>query len=809
MTNQRTTSYLFLVLTLSASFALGQSPYKLPPREVVEILDAPPTPLVLTSPRNDAMLLVDYRPHPSIELVAQPFLRLAGLRINAEIGSRQRLRQNTRLSIKWLQTGKTVIIEAPADGRIGVPRWSHDGTRIAFTHDLSDGVELWVADAATGKAKAIANLRVNDVLSAPFEWMADSTQLKVMQVPPNRGRMPETPRVPFGPNVEETQGKISKMPTFQDLLRTPHDEALFEHFATTQIAVVNAISGAVQPIGTPAILAGADFSPDEKYLLVTKLRRPFSYRVPYSYFTRSTEVWDASGKRVATVADLPISDEVPTQGVPKGPRSVLWQTLHGAKLLWVEALDEGDPMKKVPHRDKLMSQSTPFTESPAEVMRFQHRFSGFEWSPRRDEVLASEYDRDRRWRTTAFLDLSNPAATRRVIFDLSANDAYKDPGQPVYETRPNGESVFLQEGDWMFLEAQGASEAGARPRLDRFNLRTLAAETIFKSPEKAYEQFTCFYSNGRSNIVTRYESATEPPNYFLTDLGTMERKALTEFKDPAPQLTGLKKELVRYKRADGVDLSATLYLPPDYQPGEKRPALVWAYPLEYSDPATGGQVRDSPYTFTFFRAASPLFFLTQGYVVLMNATMPVIGDPETMNNTYIEQIVNAGRAAVDKLDSMGVADRNRVCVSGHSYGAFMTANLLAHSDYFAAGIARSGAYNRSLTPFGFQSERRSFWEAPELYMKVSPFSYANKINEPLLLIHGEADNNPGTFTIQSERFYQALKGNGATARLVLLPHESHGYVARESVLHTLAEMLEWADKYVKNRKPVPAATPSP
>jgi dipeptidyl aminopeptidase/acylaminoacyl peptidase len=360
----------------------------------------------------------------------------------------------------------------------------------------------------------------------------------------------------------------------------------------------------------------------------------------------------------------------------------------------------------------------------------------------------------------------------------------------------------VQDGDWIYLSARGASDTGERPRLDRLNLKTLAKQTVFRSPERAYEQFTSFLGNGRNTIVTRYESPTEPPNYFLTDLKNNKRTTLTDFKDPAPQLTGLKKDLVKYKRPDGVDLSGTLYLPPNYQAGTKLPALVWAYPLEYSDPGTAGQVRGSPHQFTFFRSASPLFFLTQGYAVLMDATMPVVGDPETMNNTYVEQIVAAGKAAIDKLDSMGVIDRTRVGVSGHSYGAFMTANLLAHSDDFAAGIARSGAYNRSLTPFGFQTERRSFWEAPEIYFKVSPFMHANKINEPILLIHGEADNNSGTFTMQSERLYQALKGHGATARLVLLPHESHGYLARESVLHTLAEMLEWADKYVKNRKGV-------
>jgi dipeptidyl aminopeptidase/acylaminoacyl peptidase len=130
----------------------------------------------------------------------------------------------------------------------------------------------------------------------------------------------------------------------------------------------------------------------------------------------------------------------------------------------------------------------------------------------------------------------------------------------------------------------------------------------------------------------------------------------------------------------------------------------------------------------------------------------------------------------------------------------MTANLLTHSRLFAAGIAESGAYNRTLTPFGFQNERRSYWEAPEIYNRMSPFMNADKVKDPMLLIHGMADNNSGTFPIQSESYYAALKGFGATVRLVLLPDESHGYAARESILHKHWEVLNWMNKYVRDKK---------
>jgi dipeptidyl aminopeptidase/acylaminoacyl peptidase len=414
--------------------------------------------------------------------------------------------------------------------------------------------------------------------------------------------------------------------------------------------------------------------------------------------------------------------------------------------------------------------------------------------------LISEFDWKRRWQTTTLVNIENPQAAPRKIFDLSSQDDYADPGNVVMTTTLSGEQVALQDKDWVYLRGAGASPQGNRPFLDKMSLKTLEKKRLFSCPEGRYEAFVAFPGESRDRILISSESPGEPPNYYLSDLKSKKKAALTDFGDPAPQLTGLKKELIKYKRADGVELSGTLYLPPGYTPGVRLPVVIWAYPLDYSDPQTAGQVRDSPYRFTFLRGSSELFFVTQGYAVLDGAQMPVIGDPKTMNDTFVGQIVSNAKAAIDTLDKMGVGDPKRVGVGGHSYGAFMTANLLAQCDLFAAGIGRSGAYNRTLTPFGFQSERRTLWEARDSYINMSPFMHADKINEPLLLIHGEADNNSGTFPIQSERLFAAIKGFGGTARLVMLPHESHGYSARESILHVLAEMFEWFDKYVKNKK---------
>lgn len=804
----KTPRFLDVMLTfLAGSLCVlaAESGYRLPPPDVVNIVDAPPPPASSLSPRGDALLLVASEANPPIAWVARPIHRLAGLRIDAGLGIRQELSAHTGITIVRLNDGRQTRVALPDGARIGFPVWAYDGKRFAFSRSTDAGMELWIADAQSGRASVLKGVRLNDVLGAPFQWLKDSSTLLLRLVPNGRSEAPAPPRAPSGPVIEETSGKVAKLRTFQDLLKSPHDAELFAHFAAAQLATIEVESGRISLIGSPDFFADAEFSPDERHLLVTRLKQPFSLRVPYDWFARRTEVLDPKGVPARLIADLPVSDDVPPQGVPIGPRAVAWQPLHPARLLWVEALDGGDPLKKVPHRDALFIADLADSAPPKEVLRIQHRFTGLAWLPTPDHALLSEYDRDRRWRTVARLNLARAAETRKVLFDLSVSDVYRDPGQPLRTTRPDGQSVIIQDGDWIYLAGAGATPKGDQPFLDRFNLASKATERLFHSSTASLERVEDFVGESRDTVLLSHESPTEPRNLFRHNLKTGERQRLSDYRDPAPQLTGVKRELLKYRRSDGVELSGMLYLPVGHQPGQRLPTLIWAYPREYSDPGTAGQVRSAPNGFTFYQGTSPLLFLTQGYAVLMNATMPVVGDPETMNDTFVEQVVASAKAAVDTLVDLGVTDRDRILVSGHSYGAFMTATLLAHSDLFAAGIARSGAYNRTLTPFGFQSERRSLWEAPEVYARVSPFMHAPKINEPLLLLHGEADNNSGTFPMQSERLYDAVRGAGGTARLVLLPHESHAYRARESVLHVLAEMFDWADRHVKNRPATPTS----
>jgi dipeptidyl aminopeptidase/acylaminoacyl peptidase len=794
----KTFTLLFAVVVLALQLQ-AQGTYKLPPKEVVDLVNAPATPLVSLSPTKDAIILTEPEANPTMALLAQPYYRIAGLRINPTLNAIQRLREYKSMTIQFLKDNKRVPVQQPANGKIGIATWSDDGKKIAFTVDVAKGVQLWVADAATGKSHQVGTFMLNDIFGG-YEWMNDSRQILVKMIPANRGPQPQYSLVPTGPVISETTtGRKAKARTYEDLLKSEEDANIFEYLAKSQLAEVDITTGAIKKLGTPAIYDDARFSPNEAYLLIHRIKRPFSLTVPYELFAQSYEVWNKEGNLVKTVVENGILDDIPTMGVATGPRSIIWQRLYPARLLWAEALDGGDPLKKAPFRDKLMLLDQPFTGVAHELLQTQFRYRGMEFMPTKDVVLISESDRDRNWRTTWMLNLTTPQDKKKIV-DISQNDDYKNPGRLVQTRTATGEIVVLTDGDNVFYNNAGASPKGSYPSLDKVNLKTMDKAILFKAKENTFEQFISFTNDKLDQILTSYESSSEVPNYFLMDLKTGTKTAVTTFKDPQPSIRGMKKQLVTYKRKDGVALSGTLYLPANYKQGERLPLFIWAYPLEYTDAATAGQVRGSANRFTVLRGVSPLFMATQGYAVLMDATMPVVGPVETMNDTFVEQVVASGRAAIDYLDSLGVIDRKKVVVSGHSYGAFMTANLLAHSSDYAAGVARSGAYNRLLTPFGFQSERRSFWDAPEMYLKVSPFAYADKIKTPLLMIHGQADNNDGTFPIQSERLFDAIKGNGGTAKLVLLPLESHGYSGLESILHVLAEMIDWSNKYARDKK---------
>lgn len=787
-----------LLVLLSAAADGAEGGYRKPPRQVLDVLNAPLPPNASVNPPRTHALFTRSRRYPPIAEVARPMLRLAGVRIDPRTNGPHGGVTLIEMKLVRLADGAEQPLALPPGGRFGMPRWSPNGKWFAFTVTAETGIELWAAGVDGGKAARIPGVRVNAAYGEPFQWMPDSGTLLVQTVPATRGAPPAPPETPPGPKIQEGRGRYAPVRTYQDLLASTHDEALFDFYGASQLVLVEVPSGRQRPYGAPAVYRQVEPAPDGRHVLVTRVHRPYSYLHTHSSFPQDLEVWDAAGKLVKKVASLPLADAVPIDGVRTGPRNMRWRPGSPAALVWTEALDGGNPKEKVPHRDRLLVWSAPFTGEPGEILRTEHRMTGTDWGAD-GLLLARDYDRDKRWSRTFLLRPGEKQDAAKMIFSRGIQDRYNSPGEPVEMNSPLGERILVQSGDEILLRGSGATPKGDRPFLARYNLKTGVRTEIFRSAENAYETVEAVLAPDGSRFLTERQSPGEPPNFHLR-AASGESKALTHYADPAPALRGITKQLVSYKRADGVALSFTLYLPPGYREGARLPTVLWAYPREFNDPDTAGQVAGSPNRFTTITGTSHLFYLLAGYAVLDNAAMPVVGSPETVNDTYVEQIVMNAKAAIDKAAEMGVTDPNRVGVGGHSYGAFMTANLLAHCDLFRAGVARSGAYNRTLTPFGFQSERRTLWEAPQLYLKMSPFLVADKIKEPLLLIHGEADNNPGTFPIQTERMYQAVRGNGGTVRYVLLPHESHGYTARESVEHTLYEMISWFDRHVKGEK---------
>lgn len=793
--------------------AAAEATYQKPPQAVLDVLNAPPFPTVWVSPARDALLLAQTRTYPPIADLAAPMHRLAGLRVNPQTNAHHRAPYWLGLTLKRLPGGEELPIALPTGARVSSPAWTADGTKFAFTNTTDDGVELWVGDVARAEARRIDGIRVNPLLGPGVQWMPDQKTLLVRTVPEERGAPPPMPAVPGGPRVEEGAGKSGIGSTYEsrDVLQNAHDEKLFDYYGASTLSVLDPETGAATRVGEPGIYGWVSPSPDGAHFLVEIIHRPYSYLHAYWRFPREVEIRDRNGTLERRLASLPLADEVPIQGVPKGPRNYAWRPSAPATLVWAEALDGGDPSTKVPHRDRLLMWDAPFTAQPTEILRLAERFAGMVWGESGGLALVDEYDRERRWYRTFAIDADTPSTPPRVLWDLSANDRYGDPGTPVFRVLPNGQWVLHQDGDWIYLSGAGASPTGDRPFLDRFNLSTVHGERLFRCDRDAYETFYAWLDAPSGRFLTRRESPRDPPNVYVRTLGAPRRgtvdslealrtstlRAVTRFPDPTPLLRGITRKIVKYQRADGVPLSFTLYLPPGYRSGTRLPTVFWAYPLEYSDPFTAGQVVGSEQRFTQIFGPSHLFFLLQGYAVLDNVGMPAIGHPDSVYNTYLDELVENAKAAIDKAVAMGVTAPGRVGVGGHSHGAFMTANLLGHSDLFRAGIARSGAYNHTIRPFGFQSERRTYFEAPESYIRLSPALHADRINEPLLLIHGELDLNPGTVPLQSELLYKAIVGTGGTARLVMLPLESHGYEARESIEHTVYEMLAWFDKYVK------------
>ena len=796
--------------------------YNKPPQHVLDILHAPPSAQPYVSPTRDRILLVSWVHYPSIAQVAEPFLRLAGVRVEP----RTRRKHDTpggygvapcahSFALVDVASSKEMPVKLPAGGCADNVAWSGDGKRFAFRNTAADAVELWVGDAATGTTKRIANAKLNPMLGSSMQWMPDDKTLLVKLVPANAGAPPASGVSAIGPSIQETDGKGGEFSTYEarDTLQNKHDEALFDYYGTSQLALVDTSTGTTAPVGKPAVFADLDVAPSGDQILVTRVVKPYSYVVTFGRFPKEIEVWDRAG-RATPIAKLPLAERVPIHGVPTGPRDHSWRSTEPATLVWAEALDGGDWNTKVPARDKVMTLSAPFTATPVELTRTEQRFAGYDWTEQKSIALLHEVDENKHWQKTFIANVDDPKAKPALLWDMSYDERYKDPGNPIYKKMPNGQwAVRIDNGKTIYLAGQGASTEGDRPFLDRLDLTTKKSERLFRSDKTAYESFLAFADDKTTtSFMTWHQTPADPPNAFMRTLGDTVKgapateagfastsRAVTNIPDPTPAVRAIKKKLIKYKRKDGLDLSFTLMLPPDYKEGDKLPAILYAYPLDYASAKEAGQVSGSEQYFT--KISDYLLLLMSGYAIIDDAAFPIVGDPKKAYDTYTEQLVADAQAAVDKAVSLGMIDRDRIGVTGHSHGALMTVNLLAHTNLFKAGVATSGSYNKTLTPFGFQSERRSVWKAPDVYRKVSPFFFADKIKLPLLIMHGAEDANPGTTPLQATKLYEAVRGNGGIARLVMLPNEPHWYSAMESNEQLAYEELRWFDTYVKNAPP--------
>lgn len=788
--------------------------YMTPPAPIPAMLDAAPTPSISVSHDRKTMAIFGRENLPSVAALARPILRLGGYRIDPRTNGPAEIRMNwlTSLTFESVAGGTARPVVLPKDMRFTQPQWSPDNKRLAFVARAPNGLELWVAEAG-GKARKLTGPVLNAAFGGSYEWLPDGSGLLIARKPVGRGAPPAEPQTPAGPTIQESAGKASAIRTYEDLLSDPHDEALFDYYFTAELDRVDLATGAERRIVAPGLYIQFHGSPDGKYVEVERLKRPFSYLVPADRFPAEIAVMTMDGKPVRKIADRPLTDSLPTpfDAVTPFPREVEWRADAPATLVWAIAQDGGDTDKKAPLHDRLVMLDAPFVGEPRVLVDLKDRYSRIIWG-RNDAALVITRRVKTRRETRLLVDPSGKSAPR-VIGERNYQDQYNDPGLPLLTYGAKGRAVmqFTKDGA-VLMTGAGAARDGEHPFLSAFDLATGQSKVIWQAKDPYYETVSAVLDDDAAHVLTRRESRDEAPNYFVRTVATGEARALTHFTDPEPQFAKVQKQLVEYKRADGVGLSGTLYLPAGYD--AKRdgplPLLMWAYPTEFTDAAVAGQVVDRAKSrFTRPQGISHLFLLTQGYAVLDGPSFPIIGaGGAEPNDTYIEQLTADAQAAVDAVVALGVTDRDHIAVGGHSYGAFMTANLLAHTDLFRAGIARSGAYNRTLTPFGFQAEQRTYWQAPDTYNKMSPFAFAPKIKAPILLIHGMADDNQGTFPIQSERFYAALKGAGATVRYVQLPNEPHGYRGRESTFHVLWEMTNWLDRFVKHAPARAVAPPA-
>lgn len=781
---------LGLVFLGAIRWAPAEGGYLVPPANAVAVLDAARVETPLVSPDRAWVALLERPGLTTLRALASPRRRLAGLLFDTAANADAEVQGYASVGVFPVAGGRgKAIAGLPADALILQAIWSADATRLALLVREDDAVRVWIAHGPVWQARRASVEKVNAAFDAPCAWIGGSRSLVCRFVPPERGPAPAASAV-LAPRVQTSDGGPSPVRTEAGLLRSAQDEALFEHYAGSKLGRLD-LSGKVFWLPVSGAVTRSTPSPDGRYVLVKRLQPPWSREFRYERFASKIEVRTIDGALVRVIASLPLESSTPIDedAVRQGARGVAWRADAPATLFWAEAQDGGDANRPAAVRDRAYLLAAPFHGSPRVIGEFGLRMEEIYWS-RGDLALVKESW----WKTrrAAYWRLRPDAATpkQEQLLSYSTEDRYADPGQPLL--RPGGAGFDMLDADdeALYFASSGASAAGERPRLAKLDLADGELQTIWQSTADAYEWPAARLAG--DVLLVHGETERIAPHWTAVHLHGGE--AAVFGPERGPVLPESNAQLLHYRRGDGLPLSATLVLPvaPFRAP---LPAVLIAYPNEFLSAEAAGRVSGSARRFRGRFLGGAALYLSQGFAVIDHAAMPIVSsDGRPPNDSYGEQLVANARAAIEAAVRTGAVDPHRVAVVGHSYGAAMVASLLARSSLFCAGIAMSGAYDRTLTPFGFQTEERTLWQAQSAYLALSPLLAADRMAAPLLLVHGEADSNPGTQPLQSERLFEALRGLGKPARLVILPYEDHVYRARESVLHVAAEALGWLHK---------------
>lgn len=780
----------------------------------------------------------------TMDVFSKPFHELGGLFVDFRANRNRNLtiRNNASLQLISASDGSKVTVTLPAASRVSNAVWSPDGKSVAFFVHTPDATHLWVSDL-TGKARQITTRPVLATLNTNFDWEANSGSIITVLPPEPRAAMPQPSAVPTGPRVKlAEESDKNRLRNYASLLATPYDQALLEWHATGQIAMIDVKTKAVKTIGQPTMVQDIDPSPDGKYLRVTRMVKPFSYLVPYSNFGTVQEIWDMDGKVLAKVTEEPLNVGVDsTRGVAapgagevvplaNGKREITWRP-DGQGLSYLEA--EPAP----PRGDSAVMQLTDDPRTPRRKDRV------FQWAPPFDANGAKAiYTSDTRIATHRFSpDMSILFLTERtgpatheyavILSDPSKKytlaryrneDVYANPGQLILARGPmvaavgfgggfganagRGERVVQLSPDGGSVYFSGTkydknpTDVGPRSFIDKVDIKTGAKTRLYESDNtNVYERVLGYQDLEARKLIVARESAVDVTQAYLRTGDQLAQ--ITQNKDYTPDLTRAPKESFVVERPDGFKFKVNVSLPPDYKPGTRLPAMFWFYPREFAgqEEYDRGARTFNKNAFPNFNARSMQFLVREGYAVV-EPDAPIVGAPGQWNNNYENDLRNNLAAVIDEVDRRGLVDRTRIGIGGHSYGAFSTVNAMVHTPFFKAGIAGDGNYNRTLTPLDFQSERRTFWEAKDTYLAMSPLLFANNMSGALLMYHGLGDQNVGTDPINSPRLFQALNGLGKTAAMYLYPFEDHGPATKETLLDLWGRWSAWLDKYVKNPK---------